>query len=215
MKYRNALNGDHPGSYQIATRAGKSTLNPGETLHFEQYITGYGNILTAKIQAYISTDAFVMDDSFIRSSITKKEVDGGTELGWGNTVMNPTDTGFTCVLAGMQLHESHESTMIFDVPGHPGTPILVCENKVNHAPFEYTLKTKKDIGPGEYYIDFYLTFFNGDHWITSKERVPFKVRNFFERHAKAISALAVIASASGIIRFAALPIYDFVKSFFC
>jgi hypothetical protein len=148
MKYRNALNGDRPGSYQIATRAGKSTLNPGETLNFEQYITGYGNILTAKVQAYISTDAFDMKDSYILHSLTQEKVGNGIKLGWGNSKMHPTDTGFTLVMAGMQLSEDHESTMIFDVPGYPGTPLLVCEPNSTTRRSSTHLKQTKKLVPG-------------------------------------------------------------------
>ncbi|QHD06567.1 hypothetical protein PspR76_12900 [Pseudomonas sp. R76] len=117
-------------------------------------------------------------------------------------------------MAGLSYTPDDESTMIFDVEQASKRPILASEKKLNHAPFEYTLKTKKALSPGEHYIDFYLTYFNGEKWITSKERVSFKIRNFFERHAKTISALAIIASISGIIRFLASPIYDLVKPLF-
>ncbi|WP_159955666.1 hypothetical protein [Pseudomonas sp. R76] len=214
MTYRSALNGEKPGSYQIATRSGKTTINPGETLIFEQYVTGYGNIQTAKLQAYISTDAFDLEDSYILSSLATENTEMGLKLSWGNQKDKLSETGFTCVMAGLSYTPDDESTMIFDVEQASKRPILASEKKLNHAPFEYTLKTKKALSPGEHYIDFYLTYFNGEKWITSKERVSFKIRNFFERHAKTISALAIIASISGIIRFLASPIYDLVKPLF-
>lgn len=214
MILRKAPNGDKPGSYQIATRSGKTTINAGDTLQFEQFVTGYGNIKTAKIQAYISTDAFDLEKSYILSSLVKTDTETGFTLSWGNQKDELTETGFTCLLAGISTPEDDESTMIFDASPTSNESILMSEKKAGHAPFEYHLQSKKNLSPGDHYIDFYLTFFNGEKWITSKERVSFKIRNVFERHAKTISALAVIASLSGIVRLVLIPLYDAVKSAF-
>ncbi|MCX9150514.1 hypothetical protein [Pseudomonas sp. TB1-B1] len=208
MIYRSALNGDRPGSYQLATRSGKTTINSGETLEFEQYVTGYGYIQTPKLQAYISTDAFELEKSYILNSLVRTDFEGGFKLSWGNQKDKLSPTGFTFLMQGMSCEDGDESTMIFDALSMSKNPILLSEQKLDHAPFEYTLKTKKSLSPGEHYIDFYLTFFNGERWVTSKERVSFKIRNIFERHAKKISALAVIASVSGILRFIVAPIYN-------
>lgn len=208
MIYRSALNGDKPGSYQLATRSGKTTINSGEILEFEQYLTGYGNIQTPKLQAYISTDAFELESSYIRNSLVRTELNGEFKLSWGNQKDKLSDTGFTFLMQGISHREGDESTMLFDAMPMSKNPILLSEQKLEHAPFEYTLKTKKSLSPGEHYIDFYLTFFNGERWVTSKERVNFKIRNVFERHAKKISALAIIASLSGLIRFIVAPIYN-------
>lgn len=212
MTYRSALNGEKPGSYQLATRSGKATINPGEILAFEQYVTGYGNIQSPKLQGYISTDAFDLDESYILSSLVSVNTENGLILSWGNQKDKLSETGFTFLMAGIAHAPGDETTMIFDARRSSKLPILLSEQKVNHAPFEYTLKTKNNLSPGEHYIDFYLTYFNGKKWITSKERVTFKIRNFFERHAKTISTLAIIASISGIIKFIAAPIYDTLKS---
>lgn len=212
MAYRNAPNGDKPGSYQIATRAGKTTINPGDTLEFEQYITGYGQIRTAKIQAYISTDSIDLKASYILNSLAVEEIDNRIEISWGSQKDMLSDTGFTCLMAGYQEFGDDESTMVFDHNQKTKDPTLLCEKKVKHAPFEYHLKTKSNLSPGEHYMDFYLTYYNGEKWVTSKERVTFKIRNIFERFAKSISALAVIASVSGIVRFAIYPLYEAIRT---
>ena len=213
MKFRKAENADKPGSYQIATRAAKTTINAGDLLEFEQYITGYGNIRTAKIQTYISTAAFDLERSHIFSSLKPTETESGFKLSWGNQKDNLHEVGFTCLMAGISASDCNESTMIFDA-SDSNEPILLSEQKVERAPFEYTLKTTKTASPGDHYIDFYLTYFNGEKWITSKERVPFRIKNIFERHAKSISALAVATSISGIFRFALIPLYDMAKTAF-
>lgn len=214
MIFRKAPNGDKPGSYQLATRAGKTTINAGDTLKFEQYVTGYGNIKSAKLQAYISTDAFDLQTSHIISSILKSDTETGFTLSWGGQTDKLSETGFTCLMAGVSVPSSDESTMIFDASVLSNEPILLSEKKLGHAPFEYSLQTKKNLSPGDHYIDFYLTYFSGEKWITSKERVSFKIRNVFERYAKTISAMAVIASLSGIYRFVLVPIYDAAKPYF-
>ena len=214
MILRKAPNADKPGSYQIATRSAKTTINAGDTLHFEQFVTGYGNIRTAKIQAYISTDAFHLGNSYILSSLVKTDTEKGFILSWGNQRDKLTESGFTCLLAGISTSTDEESTMIFDASTTSNESILMSEKKIAHAPFEYHLQTKKNLSPGDHYIDFYLTFFNGEKWITSKERVSFRIRNVFERYSKTISALAVTASVAGIVRLVILPLYNLIKTAF-
>ena len=213
MKYRKAANADKPGSYQIATRAAKTTINAGDLLEFEQYITGYGNIRTAKIQAYISTAAFDLDRSHILNSLKRTDVESGLKLSWGSRKDKVHEVGFTCLMAGISAPDDDESTMIFDA-SDSDEPILLSEQKIERAPFEYSLRTNKTASPGDHYIDFYLTYFNGEKWVTSKERVPFRIKNIFERHAKSISLLALATSMSGILRFALIPLYDMVKTAF-
>ncbi|OZY42212.1 hypothetical protein CJF43_07310 [Pseudomonas fragi] len=166
------------------------------------------------MQAYISTDAFDLEESYLLSSLEKTNTETGFNLSWGKQKDKLNETGFTCLLAGITTPEDNEPSMIFDASMTSNESILMSEKKFNHAPFEYHLKTKKNLSPGDHYIDFYLTFFNGDKWITSKERVSFKIRNFFERHAIAISTLAIIASISGIVRLVLFPLYEVLKAAF-
>ncbi|WP_144084428.1 hypothetical protein [Pseudomonas monteilii] len=220
MKFRAAPNGEKPGSYQLATRIDKQIINPGDTLEFEQYITGYGEIKNSKIQVYISTGAFNLKQSYVTSSLRKDIINGDTRYSWGNQRDPLSDIGYTMLPAGITLNSAPElgSAMIFDAQmfqnNTPSTePILMSEMKVIKAPFEYHLISKKDITPGDQYIDFYFTYFNGEKWTTNKERVNFKVRNFFERHTTLTTSLAIIASLSAITRFIILPIYDYTTSY--
>lgn len=147
MTYRSAANGEKPGSYELATRAGKTTINPGQSLQFEQYVTGYGEISSAKLQAYISTDAFDQEASYMLNSIRANEKDDGSAiLSWGNNKNILDNAGFTLILEGMKKGEL-ASTMFFDHYENSGRNILMSEKKAEHAPFEYNLKTKDNIRP--------------------------------------------------------------------
>ncbi|MEE4882398.1 hypothetical protein V2K29_01965 [Pseudomonas alliivorans] len=203
MKARHAANADATGAYHIATSINKSVIDPGDEVYIEQYITGYGSIFGAKLQTYISPGSFDMENSSIRSSL---KVDG-KKLYWGGDIAKLSELGFTCVMAGLSINDQ-PPTMFLDLIENDnisGMPVLITERKMGHAPFEYSLKTRSDIKPGDYYMDFYLTYFNGEKWHCVKERVPFKVRNFFERHSKAVSWLAITATILGILRLAIIP----------
>ena len=209
MKARSARHAEKPGAYQIATRTARTTLNPGEALKLEQYITGYGEVSSAKILAYISTDAFEKDETYVQHSLKQTVRDGKQLFIWGGCKSHIDESGLTLTLEGIILNGEGESHFAFDNVLGSGEPSLACEKKHTNAPFEYVLKTKADLSPGDYYIDFYFTYFNGEKWTTTKERIPFKIRNFFERHSKSISWLAIVASTLGIIKFAAAPLLMF------
>lgn len=201
-KPREWPNAGEPGSYQIATKAGKTIISPGDVLTFDQYITGYGNIMTGKIQCYISSDVFLGESSYVESGLSPNDHD----IEWGRDKNLITDDGFRLSLQGISIDEKPEwgdSTMFVDAS--PNINSVLTETKRLKAPFTYSLATKKNAASGMHYIDFYLTYFNGREWITNKERVDFKIKNFFERHNKSITWLAIIASVTALLRLAVIP----------
>lgn len=171
---RNRKNAEKPGAYNLATRAGKTTINPGEDLKIEQYITGYGHITQVKLVCYLSSDIFDSDFSYVNHSMKFNE---NTKLTtWGNDRSHFTDPGLTLTLYGSKEENWEESTMIIDADKE--TTRLITESKHVNAPLDYNFRTLRSITPGDHYIDFNLTYFNGEKWVISKEKIPFKVRNF-------------------------------------
>lgn len=207
---RTGMYADEIGAYHLASRVFSKTINPGDIFEFEQYITGYGDIRASKIRCYISYEIFDREKSFVINSI--KEENG--TICFGNQVDNVGDEGFTCHLFGVKAEGWDDSTLMFDVSeDNTGAKSIFTESKVKSAPFHYKLKLKNDVKPGDYTISFYFTYYDGHRWQCSKENVDLKVRNFFERNAKIISSLAIIATGLSIIRFGVLPCFKWIMSF--
>lgn len=208
-------NCNSPGAYSIATRVGETILNPGDTLKFEQFVTGYGDARDAKIQCYISSNVF--DDSKAHVLLGLGSDTPEEKVRWGFERMNVQDDGFR-INPNMFTYNAKTKNEVktFFVDGNSEKiNSVLSEVRLTNAPFTYSLPTKKDIKPGSHYIDFYMTYFNGREWIVTKERVDFKIRNFFERNNKFISWLAIIASTSAIARLVMIPlaqsIYELLK----
>ncbi|WP_171051967.1 hypothetical protein [Vibrio rotiferianus] len=211
VKPRMGKYADEIGAYHLASRVFSKTINPGEIFEFEQYITGYGDIQTPKIQCYISSEIFDRERSFVINSIKRD----GNEISFGSQSDKIGEEGFTCHLSGVQAAEWEESTLIFDRSGSTnGSKAVFTESKANNAPFHYKLKLKDDVKSGDYSIDFYFTYYDGHRWQCSKESVDFKVRNFFEKHAKVISSLAIVATSLSILRFGVIPCLKWLISLF-
>ncbi|EGQ8080053.1 hypothetical protein G5G45_004515 [Vibrio vulnificus] len=208
-KARTGRYADEIGAYHLASRVFSKTINPGDMFEFEQYITGYGDIQSPKIQCYISSEIFDKENSCVVNSIKKD----GDQISFGNQSDKIGDEGFTCHLSGVMAEGWDESTLIFDKSGNSsGSKSVFTESKAENAPFHYKLKLKDDVKSGDYSIDFYFTYYDGHRWQCCKESVDFKVRNFFEKHAKVISSLAIIATSLSIIRFGVIPLFNWLLS---
>ncbi|EMY6774319.1 hypothetical protein [Vibrio alginolyticus] len=204
-KPRTGKYADEVGAYHLASRVFFKTINSGDLFEFEQYITGYGDIRAPKIQCYISSEIFDKEQSYVINSIKKN----GDQISFGSQSDKIGEEGFTCHLSGARAPGWDESTLFFDKGGSSdGSKAVFTESKSINAPFHYKLKLKNDVKPGDYSIDFYFTYYDGHRWQCIKDSVDFKVRNFFEKHAKIISTLAIIATILSIIR---LGIYPFIK----
>lgn len=184
-------NAEMPGAYALATRVGETVINAGDNLSFEQYITGYGEISNCKIQCYISSDLFDRDSSSVHHTpYIETQENGSITIKWGRETGYVDNAGYNCICMGVKTANWKDPTLFFDA-NEPG--LLITELKSGKAPFEYNLKTSKTIRPGSHYIDFYLTYFNGQEWKTSKERLDFRVNNTFEKNSTTLSLLAALA----------------------
>lgn len=114
---------------------------------------------------------------------------------------------FTC--KGLKKPNWVCSTQFFDVTTGD-LPQIYTETKQVEAPFKYKLNTMKDIRPGNYSLEFVFTYFNGERWVSSTKNINFKVQNFLEKYAISIGVVAGLASVSALIRFAAIPLVEWV-----
>lgn len=91
-------------------------------------------------------------------------------------------------------------------------PVLATETIFRRAPFHYRLPIRSSVKPGEYVIEFYFTYFNGEKWVCSKELLKFKVRNVFERYTVAVTALGVTAAAFSLLKVPLKSLWDLVAA---
>lgn len=190
-------NFDRPGSYQLATIISSNVVDPDGMLCFEHFITGYGDINDSKITGYISSEIFDERSSTVSHSLNKV----GNEIKFGAATHPIDPAGVFCTISGMKGREWNRDTLYFDME-NSALPFVATEKRIgsdNSAPFSYKLKLNKSVKAGDYSLDFYFTYFNGDKWQCSKESVRFKVRTIFERHALFFSGLAVCATIVGVL----------------
>lgn len=197
-----------PGAYQLVSKARILILNPGETLFFEQFITGYGKISNAKIQSYISDDVFEQGESTVRHG-GKFENDGKLNIftGWGGQEHQVSPDGFHASIVSHDDYNTYFSDVDIEDEDKNRNRVLT-EAVIGHAPFEYTLKTKKAAKPGLHHIDFYFTYYNGQSWTSGKERVEFRINSPFERYSSLLSGLAATALVVTILHDGLGPLLD-------
>lgn len=177
-----------PGAYQLASKIKSSVVDPGGDLIFEQYITGYGSVGASKIFSFMS-DVFDVTKSTCQHSLGVK----GGKLYFGKITSALPGSGFHCGIEGIKNLDWKASTSYFDI-GNGDCPAIIMETKQDSAPFNFSLRIKNNALPGDYSIDFYFTYFNGEKWICNKEQVKFKVRSFLERHAAKLSWFGIMAT---------------------
>lgn len=203
-KPRLGNNAESTGAYEQIIKVVKPVLKPGEFLELEQYFSGYGEINGAKALSFPSTSIFSETESSVISGIK----DDSGQIFCGATEI-PFVNGIIISLLGIRSDKWKSPTHFFDVSHqkNDGVPVVFTESKSgNYAPVNYKLKTRKNIQPGEYSLDFVFTYHNGEKWVTTSKVVKFKIQNFIERYALLITCFAFIASISAIIRFSILPL---------
>lgn len=196
VRPRDGESSERPGAYNIVTVGNVSVVDPGQMLAFEQYVTGYGEVGAGKVVVFLSPDLIDVKKSTIHHSIGIID----SQLEFGVTSYPIEENSFAFTFGGLKAVKWKSSTLFFD-SNNSNPPFLITEKSIgkkNRAPFSYNIKLRKDIKPGDYSMDFYFTYFNGDKWNCVKEQVKFKVRNIFERHAVKFSYLAVAATLTGI-----------------
>lgn len=190
---QNYSNNECSGSYRTASRLHEAVINPGDTLCISQYITGYGESDALKIQVYISNQVFDSQHSHVLNGLKLVEHEGPNALfAWGATKTPITGHNFKIMVRGVNLDKPGKSSSTFDTL--PGTTYIMSEEDAGgFAPFEYVLKTQKNAKPGNHYLSFYLTYFDGEKWACQEEKASFKINNKFEQYGTHLSIMAAIA----------------------
>ena len=155
--------GSKPGSYDLLIRVSKPILDPGDKVHVDVYISGYGNIKSTSVYIMPSWSIFSIDDSKIAT---------------GNSDAQKWDPLSELVSIGDQ--------NFFDLyPDQPNKYMISSEINWapgSKAPINFDLKINPETLPGIYSINFILKYYNGERWVTKSTSINVTVRNFYQRN---------------------------------
>jgi hypothetical protein len=198
----------NPGKYEIVVRAVNQIVNPGGTVLFEAYITGYGEITVAKLYSSFPKDIIEIGEN---TYVTHSLGNDNTNIYFGARKETIDQAGNIMDLVGIKTEKWDYSTMFIDFNLFSFKPKsalvqtrkILTESNINKSPVEFHLKTIKEASPGIYTFKFYLIYFNGSEWNISTEKIQIEVPSWLKRHegwAWAIGIiLALIASWANAI----------------
>jgi len=117
----------------------------------------------------------------------------------------------TIGFGGMQIEGWDESTFMFDMHSDHATPTVASETSQIRAPFELEIKIKKlSIAQwlrmpknrpqsGRHPVQFVLTYFNGEQWISTRSSHDLILPSWYQRHTLATWIVGVIIGLVGIM----------------
>ncbi|QLG46825.1 hypothetical protein [Costertonia aggregata] len=207
---QNGKNSNKPGIYSQILNANNTTISPGDVIIINHYITGYGRIdpETSKVLAIASASIFDEDSSEVKST-------------FGNNSNPFSNNGTTGVLISTLVDEQDNEHTLFNdaefLNPEKKAPSIVFEqnsisnNKEIQPPYKWILKAKNELTPGDYYLTFILTYFNGENWKNDKVELPIKVMTWYERKESIVQVFAWVIVVITIISFL-FSIPDFISN---
>lgn len=210
---RNGQNADKKGAYDLVARINNAIINRGEYLTVEIFITGYGQIGNSKFVFYPSIDIIDTSESTLTYGLKHEPSGTGTLISWGEKTENLDGVGVSVDLAGGWVKSSwttNEATVYFDITASPTPQIMTEATHFEIAPIVLKLKIKKKAQPGNHFLHFGFTYFNGQEWSGSNQQVQFTIKNVFQKHEIPISILVFIATILTILA-AIITVIDFAQ----
>lgn len=181
---RNAMYAKFPGHYELSARSLNATVNPGESINIEVFITGYGDIKTGKLfTSFPSKFVEEGDQSFSTTNLLV--LDNNTkEIYFSGPKMYAAETGIIIRLFDNvdKMVAIFDAGLIDNNKKNIKSEIISTEIKIKNAPIELHLKTQNDVLPGNYIIKLYFTYFNGVNWNTSTQNISIEVPSWLKRN---------------------------------
>jgi hypothetical protein len=219
---------EKPGEYNLVIRVLTPEVNPGDTIHMEVYITGYGMIRGPKFTFTPPPNFLDEDESRLIHGFVRPEEGKSISLNvleFGGDEAKLSEVSFVIRLAGITGYFADDKDITWkepsifwdtDVPPEYQTPMVATEMKRGRAVVEIYLKTKKrlwwgdlpflrsepGIYPGTHGFQGHLTYFNGEQWKSSSQSVSVVVPNFFKRHEGitwVAAILGVLIAVAGLL----------------
>lgn len=185
---------DKAGAYAAVVRLGRSSVNPGELLEGDLFVTGYGQIDKAKLAFYPAADLVDTGGSTIRFGLEKL----ANTYSWGGQEASFEEHGLVISLTGgLRFPGAEHPNLFFDMRADR-LPQIVTETSQVRPPVTFRLKLRKDATPGQHTLHFILTYFDGFEWQSAPSQVSFTVRNILQRHEGLAALLATLAAVVAI-----------------
>ena len=186
---RKALGGEAPGSYEVLVRVLRSTVDPGDKIDIQLFITGYGNIGGIKIFFYPPPDFITEIGS---------EISGFLVAPNSQTKIDFKD-GFSARLDGnsarMGFGDVSTESEFDRIVG-----LIHAENQVRDVPpFWLKLQTLKSARSGTHRLSLCATYFNVDEWKSSKQDIEIDVPSWFKRHEALTWAIGSILGIMALV----------------
>lgn len=131
---RHATGDSEPGKYELVSRVSNTTVDPGDTVTINLYITGYGKIDSSKLFFAPPPDVlFEEDKSYVNAGLSPVLADGSVLLSpgenkknlsgdetiigfvWGQGRLKLTNSNFILALGGIGVEKWKENTPLFDL----------------------------------------------------------------------------------------------------
>lgn len=202
---------DKPGSYQLLMRINNSVFDPGESIHLDTHISGYGFFNFGKITFYPAENVFDFDNSSCTYGVGLDKSDE-LKLLLGTDKISFSQSGVTIKL-NIQMKVVDEATqeiisnnipVVFDssnVRKFDCPQVLTETDHHGKTILDVNLRLRDGIKPGCYALKFCLSYYNGEKWETSTQEVSFTVRDYFQRNENKIANIGAIAAAATILSF--------------
>lgn len=194
---------DNPGAYEIVANLTRSAIYKNDTTTLNAYITGYGLIGNCKL-FFLPSSPIFSDESLLYGGLNPTDTAGNyVFFVYGkDAIRMPEDNNMIFNFAGLQSHHWKYPTMFIDFDRLDSMSFsLLSEKKSIKPPFQFKLKSKEYVEPGDYTIGLYMTYFNGAEWKISKLVLPIHVNNVFEQNPIWVNGAALLGALIAAIAF--------------
>jgi hypothetical protein len=171
---------EEKSDYKVIILTEKPTVDPGETITFDIYIVGNGNVETNKIIIYTDSAFRIVEINFTDERMNK-ESDMQKQLRQEGTT----------IFAG-----NLPSGVFNSVSSTPEFSPIMTELK---PIFKITGNIPDNISTGEHELSIAFTYSDGVQWNVYTTNSKFHVRNLLERHEKIAFSAIVTAIIVGFI----------------
>lgn len=220
------FNAKENGVYRQVVNANQTKISAGDSLIINYFITGYGYIDFKSSKLYYSSSSSEIINSkksIVKSGLYVNDsliIYGAYDFPFyhiGGLYLNSNVVSTSGAISATYFDDFHnaypekkylvpikvnKSEKSYQYPG----PLVYSEvmmgvgDITNYLPpVQFKLHINNDAKPGDYYLSFVLTYFNGKNWMSDRVEIQYTVMEWYERYASQIQWLALTIAFLTII----------------
>lgn len=176
----------YPGNYEVSPSMDKTQVSGGDAVHLQVFYTGYGMCRFNKTYINVSAPVFERTSTIEAGVKIVKPIDGTDTNEVLQFQKNKTMFGYynriNFHFAGLDPNGTWGyKTPFFDVlPNKNQNTIMTEMNIGGEAIVTGDLHVKRWVSGGDYSMNVYFTYFNGQEWKTSVASLPFHIMHWWE-----------------------------------